>query len=192
VDILEMLGKQLSNPEVLGKLSQKVGAEPSQVASAAQLSIPTLLQALNRNASTEEGAESLFKALAQHEDDDVDDVNGFLDKVDTVDGSKILQHIFSGNKDRVENNLAKQTGLKSEQITGVLSQLAPLILGSLGKQKKQEHVSASGLAGMLGGLTGDKQNSSLMGAVNNFLDADNDGSALDDIGNLLGKFLKKN
>ena len=63
MDILEMLSKQLSNPEVLGKLSKKVGAEPSQVASAAQLSIPTLLQALSRNASTKDGSESLFKVL---------------------------------------------------------------------------------------------------------------------------------
>lgn len=175
----------------MSKLSQSVGAEPSKVQQLTQLGLPALLQALGRNSSTSEGAAALENALAQHQDDNVDDVERFLNNADTDDGARMLQHIFAGNNDRVQNNLAKQTGLETSQVSGLMTQLAPLLLGALGQQKKQQNLDSSGIAGLLSGLSDQGRNSGLMGMVTSLLDSDNDGSIIDEVGGLLKGFLKK-
>ena len=191
MDILKLINGQINNQNTLKKLGQSVGVEPSQVQKLAQLGMPALLQALGRNASSSEGATALAGALEQHQDDNVDDVEGFLNNVSTDDGAKILQHIFAGNNDRVQNNLAKQTGMGTGQVAGLMTQLAPLLLGALGQQKKKQNLDSSGIAGLLSGLTEQGGKSGLMGMVTNLLDSDNDGSVVDDVGNLLKGFLKK-
>lgn len=191
MDILKLISDQMNNQGTLSKLGESVGAEPSQVQQLAQLGMPALLQALGRNASTSEGAAALDNALAQHQDDNVDDVEGFLNNANTDDGAKMLQHIFAGNNDLVQNNLAKQTGLETSQVSGLMAQLAPLLLGALGQQKKQQSLDSSGIAGLLSGLSGQGGDSGLMGMVTNLLDSDKDGSIVDEVGGLLKGFLKK-
>jgi hypothetical protein len=181
----------INNPDTLNKLGQSVGAEPSQVQQLAQLGMPALLQALGRNAGSSEGAAALSGALDQHQDDNVEDVDGFLNTVDTDEGSKMLEHIFSGNNERVQNNLARQTGLETGQVSGLLAQLAPLLLGALGQQKKQQNLDEAGIPGLLSGVMGQSGNSGLMGMVTKLLDSDHDGEVMDDVGKYLGGFLKK-
>jgi len=194
MDIMKFITEQLSNPQTIQMLGNSIQAEPNKVQQATQLGIPALLQALNRNASTPQGAESLAKALDQHQDDKIEDINGFLGTIDSQDANKMLQHIFSGKTERVENTLARQTGLESSQVSGLLTQLAPLMMGALAQQKKQQNVAPTDLSGLLSGLT--KQttantNSGLMGIITDLLDTDNDGSVVDEVGSLLQGFLRK-
>jgi len=191
MDILKFIVDQINSQSALNKLSQSSGAKPDKVQQLTQLGIPALLQALGRNTSTSEGAASLAKALDQHKDDDVENVEGFLNNVNTDDGAKILQHIFPGNKDRVQKNLAKQTGLNTGQVSSIMTQLAPLLLGALGKQKKQQNLDVSGITGLLSGLSNQGNKSGLMDVVNKLLDSDNDGNIIDDISSKLGRFFKK-
>jgi len=194
MDILDLLTNQLNNPDVLNKLGQQVGANPDQVQKLTQLGLPTMLEALKRNASDPDGAKALAGALDNHQLDDFDDLSGFLNKVDVNDGAKILGHMFSDKTNRVENNLAQQTGLAGNQVNGLLAQLAPLLLGALGSQKKQQGLDAGGvsdLTGQLTGMLGKSGGGGLMDMASKFLDADNDGSIIDDVGSLLGKFFKR-
>lgn len=192
MDIFKLITEQMQDRNMLDKLGGSVGAAPDQVQQLAQIGLPALLQALGRNAATSEGAASLASALDQHQDDDVDDLSGFLSKVDKEDGAKMLKHIFAGNNAQVENKLAQKTGMEANQVSGIMAQLAPLLLGALAQQKKQQHLDQSGIAGMLGGLM--KQGGStnnLMGMAMDMLDADKDGSIVDDIGGLFKGFLKQ-
>ena len=194
MDILDLITSQLNNPDVLNQLGGKVGASPDQVQKLAQLGLPTMLEALNRNASNPEGAQSLAGALDNHQIDTHDDISGFLNNVDTNDGAKILGHMFSDKGGRVQNNLSQQTGLDGGQVSNLLSQFAPLLLGMLGSQKKQQGLDAGGVADMTSQLTrmlGQSGGGNLMGLASKFLDADNDGSIIDDVGGLLGKIFKK-
>ncbi|HNR03401.1 MAG TPA: DUF937 domain-containing protein [Bacillota bacterium] len=190
MDIVKLLTNQLNSPDTLKKLAGSVGVESSQAQKLTQLGIPAILQALGRNASTKEGAEALLGALDGHQKDEIEDLTGFLNKVDTNDGAKILQHIFSGNNKRVQENLARQTGLNTSQVSGIMTQLAPLMMGALGKKKKEENLDVSGVVGLLGGLM-DGGDNNLMGIVTNLLDSDNDGDVMDNIGDLLGGLFKK-
>ena len=193
MDIFKLLNEQMNDRETLDKLGGSVGAAPDQVQQLAQIGLPALLQALGRNAATSEGAASLASALDQHQDDDVDDLDGFLNDVDREDGAKMLQHIFGGNNARVENKLAQKTGMEMNQVSGLMAQLAPLLLGALAQQKKQQNVDQSGITDMLGGLlqqsAGSKNN--FMNMAMDLLDADNDGSIMDDLGGMFKGFMKR-
>ena len=80
MDLMNLIKDQLGNPDVLKQLGQSVGADAGQVSKLTELGLPAILEGLNRNASTEGGAESLAKALDQHQDDDVEDLGNFLGK----------------------------------------------------------------------------------------------------------------
>lgn len=189
MDLMNLIKDQLGNPDVLKQLGQSVGADAGQVSKLTGLGLPAILEGLNRNASTPDGAESLAKALDQHQDDDVDDLGSYIGKVDSDDGKKILSHVFTDKNDRVTTNLAKKTGLDASQVTGVLARLAPLVLGALGQQKKSQNLDAGGIASMLPGLGG-LLGGGGGGGIASLLDSDGDGDVMDDVQGLLGKFMK--
>ncbi|MDD3751765.1 MAG: DUF937 domain-containing protein [Tissierellia bacterium] len=193
MDLMELISGQLGNEKVLKQLSNTTGADSSQIQQAMKLGLPALMQAMSKNATSQDGASSLAKALDNHKDDNIEDVENFLKNVDTEDGSKILNHILGSKNTSVQKNLAKQTGLKQDQASNLMSQLAPLLLGTLGKQKSSQKVDSSGLAGMLAGALGGqgKKDNNLMSSVSKLLDSDDDGSIVDDLSDMLGGFLKK-
>lgn len=192
MDILDLLSGQLDSEKLLKQLGSSTGANTDQVQKAIQLGLPALLQSMGRNAGTEQGASALAKALDSHKDDKIDDVEDFIKNVNIEDGSKILGHVLGGNKQKVQRNLAKQTGLQDNQVSDIMSQLAPLVLGTLGKQKASKNVGSSGLEGMLAGILGSQmKNNNMMDAVTNLLDSDDDGSIVDDVSKMLGGFFNK-
>ncbi len=152
MDLVNLLTKQLNDPKVLEQLGKSVGADPKQTQQLAQVALPALMGALQKNAANPEGAKSLDKALEKHQDDKVEDILGFLKNVDTNDGAKMLQHIFGGQKEAVQTNLAQKAGLQSNQALDLLTQLAPLVLGALGNQKKQGE--QSDLTNLISGVIG--------------------------------------
>jgi hypothetical protein len=194
MDILSLVLGQLNNKEALSELGNKVGANPDQVKQVTQIGLPTLIKALSNNASTPQGAESLAGALDQHQDDKIDDIMGYLKNVDSQDGQKILNHVLANKNQTVQSQLAKQVGLDTNQVSGLLSQLAPLLLGALGQQKKEQNLDTSGISSLLSQLTGTMEksgNGGLMGMVANILDADKDGDIMDDVSGILGSLFKK-
>jgi hypothetical protein len=187
MDILKLLTEQIGDKETLEKLGGSIGGRTEDVEKVAKMGIPALLQALEKNAKSKEGAESLAKALEQHKDDEVEDVKGFLSNVDTDEGDKILQHILGGKKQTLQNNLAKQTGINSSEVSQILTKIAPLLLGALGKEKNQRGVDSSGIDGMLQGLIEQGSQSGLMNIAANLLDDESTGGIIKKLGGLFGK-----
>jgi hypothetical protein len=152
MDILSMLTQQLSDPKALEELGKKAGARPDQAQSVAQNALPALLEALKKNAASPEGAKSLNKALEDHKDDNVSNITSFLKNVDTNDGAKILQHILGSKNENVQKDLAKKAGVDTNQVATLLTQLAPLVLGVLGNQKKEQ--GGSDVMNLIGNVLG--------------------------------------
>lgn len=188
---MKLLTEQLGNEDILSKLGGKAGVDKEQVKQVAMMGLPSLVKAMDRNASTKEGAEALAKALEQHKDDDVEDLNGYFDKVDTDDGAKILQHILSGKDTSFKNNLASKTGLQSDQVSVIMTQLAPMLLGMMGKEKAKRGAGPDDIVGLLGDMIGQGKGGGLMDIAEGLLDADKDGSIVDDVGKLFGGLFKK-
>jgi hypothetical protein len=193
MDILSILNS-LQDKQAVNQLTKSVDADANQVKKVVELGLPMLMQAMGNNAKTPDGAVSLAKALDQHKEDPLDDVMGFLKGVDIDDGKKILGHIFNQKNQTVQKNLAAQTGMSSNQVEKLLAQLAPVVLGALGKEKSQKGIDASGLTSMipmLTGLLGSGSNNDVLKMATKLLDADGDGDIMDDVSKMLGGFFKK-
>ena len=101
-----------------------------------------------------------------------------------AEGIGILGHIL-GSKDSSRNVAARaagQTGVSADLIKKMLPMIATLVMGALSRQAGQQGMAGAG-AGSGGGQSGDT-----LGMLNSFLDADRDGSAIDDVINLAKKF----
>ena len=78
-------------------------------------------------------------------------------------------------------------------VAQILKLAAPLIMGYLGKQAKQQNVSSSnGVESLLGGLLSGNSANQEQNFLESILDADGDGSVIDDVaGMVLGGSKKK-
>lgn len=179
---------------VISSVAGKFGMDPNQAESAVSAAIPAILNGINNNAQSEEGAASLNKALEKHDGGILDNIMGMLGG-DTQeleqDGSGILGHVFGGDQENVAQGIAKKSGLSMQQIIPILTMLAPIVMGYLGKQKKETNTDQGGLGGLLGGLLGGGGSKSssggIMDMVTGMLDKDKDGSPFDDIMDMFKK-----
>jgi hypothetical protein len=191
--LTQMLTQQLAGG-VLSQLSNKIGADHGTTGAAISMAIPLIVSALARNASTPSGAQSLNQALAtDHDGSILDDVSGYINNSESADGAGILGHVFGNQRSDVENGLAQSTGLDPGAAGQLLETVAPLVMGALGKQQQQQGLDANGLSAYLGGQHQEAQAAApdLMGMLGGLLDSNKDGSVLDDVGRLAGKFFGK-
>lgn len=191
MDIIKVIGEQILKDAVLSKMGTSVGVEPSKVAQIIKLGMPTILQALGRNASTVEGSQALEGALKEHEKDKLSDIEKFLEKVDTRDGAKILDHVFQDKNVPVQENIAKKTGVNNLQVAGILAMIAPIVLGMLSQQKKKKKVETSNIPDLIGSMLSPDGGGNIVDMFSGLLDSDKDGNVMDDLGKLLGGLLKK-
>lgn len=183
----------LLNDKDLGKLSSQLGVNENDVKLGLVSALPAILQALNKNTQTAEGAESLNKALEKHDGSVLNNLSGYLNNPDLSDGAGILNHLFGNQTENVAQAVSKSSGLDSNGSLKMLQILAPLVLGALGKQKKDNNLDASGLDALTSmlalNLGSNEQTSGIMGLVTNLLDSDKDGAIVDDLLGLASKFL---
>jgi hypothetical protein len=189
--LIDMVARQLGGA-ALGQLSQQIGANPAQTQSAVSAALPLLLSALSRNASTPQGAAALHTAVSNDHDGSIlDNVMGFLGNAQQGPGAAILQHVLGGQQQTVQQGLAQSTGMAPAAMGQLLQVLAPMVLGAVGRTTAQQGLGADALAGLLGSHNQMAQTAApgLLGSLNKLLDHDGDGSALNDVAGMLGKFL---
>ncbi len=196
---MDLLQGQLSEG-LLDQVTQQLGGtDKKQTAAAASGIMSTLMGALTKNASTPEGARSLNNALEQDHDGSIlDDVMGMLSgnvqpkNERTMNGGGILKHLLGNKQSSAIDMISKMSGLDSGNTGNLMSMLAPLIMGSLGKQKKQQGLDVGGIASLLNNsMSSHSQSNPTMNLVTQFLDSDGDGSIMDDVANIGSKYLFK-
>ncbi len=185
-------GKQL-----ISGVAGETGQPESKTADVLGMAMPLLLGAMKKNVSSPQGAEGLMNALSsKHDGSILDNLGGLfgggVDQSVKADGAGILGHVFGNKRGNVENALSQKAGMDSSSVAEILKIAAPIVMGYLGKQTAQSNVRDAGsmnslLGGMLGGQPA--QNQSL---ITTLLDADGDGSVLDDVaGMVMGGSKKK-
>lgn len=198
-NFLELLQGQLDSG-LVDTLSQQIGVEDrQQTANAAQGIMSSLVTALAKNASTPEGAASLNNALEKDHDGSLLNTLGDMFGGNSVpqsharaaNGSGILKHLLGGNQGGVVEMVSKMSGLDNSKTGNLMTMLAPMVMGMLGKQKQQQGLDIGGIAGLLSNSvnTQRQQGNPIMDMANRFLDQDGDGSAIDDIAGMVGKGL---
>ena len=187
--LLDLLNSTAGRQIVSGVAGQ-TGQSEGNTANVLSMAMPLLLGAMKKNVSSPSGAEGLMNALSsKHDGSILDDLGGLfsggVDQSVMDDGAGILGHVFGGKQTNVEQALSQKSGVDSSSIASILKIAAPLVMGYLGRQTSQNHVSdASGMNSLLGGLLGGQpaQNQSLLTTL---LDADGDGSILDDVAGMV-------
>ena len=191
MSLLDLLQDQLSGQQA-AQLSQKIGVDQTTGEKAIGAVLPALMAALAGNARNREGATKLAEALERDHDGSIlDDLPGFLSRGDTKDGEGILKHALGARRPAVEAEVAKQTGLDSKAISGLLPLLAPLVMGALGRQRLQAGLDPNGLSSMLAG-EGERAREVAPGAMNllgALLDDEGDGLDAGDLADAGKKFL---
>jgi len=183
----------------LGKVSRQLGSDENTTKSAAEAAIPMILGALSRNASKGDGAESLLKALSKDHDGSVlDNPSAVLDNPASSAGDGILRHVLGSRRPAVEAGISQSSGLDTRSTAQLLTMLAPMVMGALGKTQRQGDLDSKGLSRVLGSEAQQLQSAQpqAMGLLTGILDADGDGDV--DLGDIakkglgaLGKFLSK-
>ena len=177
----------------LGQLAEQVGGNEGQVKNGVMAALPAMLTALSKNTGTEKGAQELNNALeTKHDGSILNNLSGYLSNPDLKDGAGILNHLFGSQTSNVANAVSQSSGLDSNGSMKMLQMLAPVLMGMLGQQKKQNNLDAEGignLTSMLASNFGSEAGASgIMDVVTNLLDANKDGNVMDDIMGMVGKF----
>ena len=137
--------------QAIEQVTQQVGGNKEATQRAVAAAIPMLLAALQKNSKTTSGAESLAHALERDHD------GGILGHLGSVlgqsqnqsMGEKILGHVLGNSQQNVSNQLGKATGLGGADVTKILASLAPVVMGAVGKAKRDNNLGVSGLQDLL-------------------------------------------
>ncbi|MCB0527582.1 MAG: DUF937 domain-containing protein [Saprospiraceae bacterium] len=157
---MQLLQGQLSD-DLLGQMSNQIGADKQQTAMAANGVFATLLGGLANNASSEGGLASLGAALDRDHDGSIlDDLMGMVGGMmqndqqtssSALNGSGILGHILGDRQEVAAQQISQNSGLNMSQVMKLMPILAPIVMGVLGRAKNQGGLDMGGLAGILMG-----------------------------------------
>ncbi|PIB31014.1 hypothetical protein BFP77_02875 [Maribacter sp. 4U21] len=194
--LLDLLNSPMGKQLISGVAGQTQQPE-NKTADVLSMAMPLLLGAMKKNVSSPDGAAGLMSALSgKHDGSILNDLGslfgGGVDDSVMQDGAGILGHVFGNKQPQVENALSQKSGLDAGSVAQILKIAAPIVMGFLGKQTAQSNVSDSnGMNALLGSMLGGQpqENQSL---ITTLLDADGDGSILDDVaGMVMGSNKKK-
>ena len=197
-DLLDLLKAQMG-PQMMDQLTHQIGGNVrrEQTAVATDGILNTLIGALAKNASSTEGARNLDHALQRdHDGSLLDNIGDFFQgnvreaQRRSANGAGILNHLLGNRQSGAIDMISRMSGLDQNKTGNLMMTLAPIVMQMLGRQKRQNNLDAGGITNLLtNSVQRERQNAGnpLIDMATRFLDADGDGSAIDDIaGNLLG------
>ncbi|MGZ4778635.1 MAG: DUF937 domain-containing protein [Thermoanaerobaculia bacterium] len=177
--ILDALQAQLG-ADTIQKMSAKLGTDTAATSNAISMALPVLLGGLSKNAANAEGAAALDSALTAHDGSILDNVGALLGSGGI--GAAILTHILGSRRAPVEQGVGRASGMNAQQVGQLLMMLAPLVMGVLGRMKRQDGIGAERLPEVLGQASLDMtRQSPAAGDLSRILDSDHDGQIADDV-----------
>jgi hypothetical protein len=191
--LLDMLQQRLGS-DAVHQISNRLGADPGTTGNAIDAALPLLISALARNTTDPNQAQAFASAVSNDHDGSIlDDVPGYVNRASEKPGAGILRHVLGGRQQAVQTGLSRATGLDAGKAGTLLTMLAPLVLGAVGKARKDNGLDAGGLSTLLTGEQEHLKQSApgVMGALSRFLDQDSDGSVMDDVSGMLGKAFRR-
>lgn len=192
--ILDLLNSDLGK-QIISGVAGSTGNDTNKTGSALTMALPVLMKAMERNAASPEGAEGLMNALSnKHDGSILDNLGGLfgggVDESVKQDGAGILKHVLGAKQQGVEQVIGQKSGLDANSVANILKVAAPILMGMLGKQKKEQNITdTNGIGNLLGGMLGGSSTANEQSFLEKVLDADGDGSVIDDVA---GMFLSGN
>lgn len=182
---------------LVSKISEKIGANTEQTKSAMSGILPAILGGLAKNSAKKEKAGLLEKALEKDHDGSIfDNLDGFLGDIKGGKGNKILGHVLGNKSNLLADMIGAKTGLGKAKTGQLMETIAPLVMGAVGKIKKEKGLDVKNLGSLLQSAMKEfAGNDDLKKLAFSLLDKDGDGDIKDDLldmgKNLLTSFFKK-
>jgi hypothetical protein len=187
--VLDMLQERLDD-EAVDQISTRIGADADTTSNAIDSALPLLLTAMADNLNDHEQIKSLTLAVAEDHDGSIlDDVSGYVNRAESGAGRGILRHLLGSRRYTVEQGLSRLTGLAASKAGHLLTLLAPLVMGALGRSKRERGLSQRGLATVLTVEQAQLEQSvpRVMSRLRGILGRRKDGSIMENVRGLLGK-----
>jgi len=159
---LEILARQL-DPQTVQQLGRQVGASPQQTQQATAGIVETLMGAMARNVQRNpQQAQKIERALDRDNHASILDNLGALlgggqaapQQARALNGMGILQHILGNRTGRVADQVSRSSGLNAGQVGQLMTILAPIVMGALGKSRQTQPQRGGGIADILGAVLG--------------------------------------
>jgi len=181
--ILQLIISQLGG-DTVANISKKLGIDEAQAQRAIGLARPVLIGALNRNASSTDGAQALTNALQRdHNGSILENLGQKVTQPATIeDGSAILGHIFGSSQSGVQNSVSKGSGLDPQAASQLFAMLAPVVMGALGQIQQKQSLDAQGVSQVLQQERSTVEQTT--SGLAQLLDMDGDGDITDEVVNL--------
>ena len=164
-------------------MGSQFGLGEDQTGAALSALVPALAAGVQRNIQNQDGLASLISALMSGSHGQYLDNPSRLGHQSAVaDGNGILGHLL-GSKEvsrDVASRAAAQTGLSPDVLKRMLPLAATLVMGAFAKQ-----TSASGI-----GAASSGPGSGIAAMLTPLLDQNRDGSIMDDVTSMIGRFIK--
>lgn len=197
--ILDVMMGALRSSGGIDQMSQSLGIGQSDVTKVLSFALPAMMGGLTRNAASAEGANGLLGALDRdHDGSVIDDLAGYLATAGiAAAGTAILRHIFGPRQGQVEKAISRSSGVDTGSVGKIMAMAAPLVMGYLGRQRREENLDAAGLAGLLGReqQVAQERSPEAVSMLTRLLDTDDDGSIMDEVAkmgtSLLGGLFKQ-
>lgn len=157
------------DPKTVDSISQKLGTDRDKTEQAIGALVPMLIGGMSQNVRGDrDAARSLNSALERdHDGSLLDGLSGMLaggggasgDLLGSLLGSGatsratnaggILDHILGPKQDAVTRGVSRASGLGTGQVSDLMRLLAPMVMGALGKAKRQQNLDDEGVKNLL-------------------------------------------
>ncbi|GAB4152219.1 MAG: hypothetical protein Fur005_02120 [Roseiflexaceae bacterium] len=153
-------------PELTRRVAELFNIDERNARQILLIAIPLLLSALARNSETKKGATSLHGALERdHDGSALSSLDEILADPKSRKGDKIVKKMLGTQAPTIEQTLTEQTGVDGARL---LQTLAPIVMGALGQQTREQGLDAAGVADTL-----QSERSSLQGQRSDIMDVVN-------------------
>jgi len=173
------------NGDVVRQIASGFQLDEGQARSAMGALMPALTRGISREAHSPEGLNDLVGALGRgNHRQYIDNPEVLGQEAAVVEGNGILGHLF-GSKEvsrQVASRAAEDSGIDSSILKQMLPVLASAAMGAMSKSGFGDNSAV--------GRTGSDQGAGIGDLLTSFLDADKDGSAVDDILGMASRFLR--
>lgn len=177
-----------NNGAAIDQIGRQLGLDPSQTSSALEALLPTVAAGFQRSASTGTGLEALLGSLAGGASTYGDSLSRLGQPAAADDGNSILGQIF-GSKDvsrEVAARAAAQTGIGPDILKAMLPMVATMVMGALAKGAFSS--SGSPQFGQVQS-TDAAAGGGILDMLTPLLDSNRNGSVVDDLAGLMGKYM---
>ena len=152
-NIVDLVKDQIGS-ELRHQMGNMLDSESSYASAAIDGAVPALLDGLRDKSATEAAAQSLYKAVQDHDDGLLDRMgsllNGGYGNTVIDNGSALLRNLVGNDgQETMGSAISATSGLSKSGTGSLLGMIAPVVIGVLKKKVVGGGLNAAGLAYML-------------------------------------------